>query len=66
MNVPDGTSRGDVRDIHTGFNAVDDCGVRISPMIVEGQIHRGLADGQGIAQETGTFLVGSKNGIDAV
>jgi carbon-monoxide dehydrogenase large subunit len=31
------------------FIAVDDCGVRINPMIVEGQIHRGLADGQGIA-----------------
>jgi carbon-monoxide dehydrogenase large subunit len=29
--------------------AVDDCGVRINPMIVEGQIHRGLADGIGIA-----------------
>jgi carbon-monoxide dehydrogenase large subunit len=27
------------------FIAVDDCGVRINPMIVEGQIHRGLADG---------------------
>ncbi len=31
------------------FIAVDDCGVRINPMIVEGQIHRGLADGIGIA-----------------
>jgi aerobic carbon-monoxide dehydrogenase large subunit len=31
------------------FVAVDDCGVRINPMIVEGQIHRGLADGLGIA-----------------
>jgi aerobic carbon-monoxide dehydrogenase large subunit len=31
------------------FIAVDDCGVRINPMIVEGQIHRGLADGVGIA-----------------
>ncbi|HTU08696.1 MAG TPA: molybdopterin cofactor-binding domain-containing protein, partial [Trebonia sp.] len=31
------------------FVAVDDCGVRINPMIVEGQIHRGLADGIGIA-----------------
>jgi carbon-monoxide dehydrogenase large subunit len=31
------------------FIAVDDCGVRINPMIVEGQIHGGLADGVGIA-----------------
>src|SRR2546429_4380499 len=29
--------------------AVDDCGVRINPMIVEGQIHGGLAEGWGIA-----------------
>src|SRR5258708_2996215 len=29
--------------------AVDDCGVRINPMIVEGQIHGGLTDGFGIA-----------------
>jgi carbon-monoxide dehydrogenase large subunit len=31
------------------FMAVDDCGVRINPMIVEGQIHGGLADGLGMA-----------------
>ncbi len=31
------------------FIAVDDCGVRINPMIVAGQVHRGLADGLGIA-----------------
>jgi aerobic carbon-monoxide dehydrogenase large subunit len=31
------------------FVAVDDCGVRINPMIVEGQLHRGLADGIGLA-----------------
>jgi carbon-monoxide dehydrogenase large subunit len=31
------------------FIAVDDCGVRINPMIVEGQVHRGLADGIGVA-----------------
>jgi carbon-monoxide dehydrogenase large subunit len=31
------------------FIAVDDCGVRINPMIVEGQIHGGLAEGIGIA-----------------
>ncbi len=29
--------------------AVDDCGVRINPMIVEGQIHGGLTEGWGIA-----------------
>jgi carbon-monoxide dehydrogenase large subunit len=31
------------------FIAVDDCGVRINEMIVEGQIHRGLTDGIGMA-----------------
>jgi carbon-monoxide dehydrogenase large subunit len=31
------------------FVAVDDCGPRINPMIVEGQIHGGLADGVGMA-----------------
>ncbi|HEX9316735.1 MAG TPA: aerobic carbon-monoxide dehydrogenase large subunit [Actinomycetota bacterium] len=31
------------------FIAVDDCGVQINPMIVEGQVHRGLADGVGMA-----------------
>ncbi|MHB1568191.1 MAG: aerobic carbon-monoxide dehydrogenase large subunit [Solirubrobacteraceae bacterium] len=31
------------------FVAVDDCGIRINPMIVEGQIHGGLTDGVGIA-----------------
>jgi aerobic carbon-monoxide dehydrogenase large subunit len=31
------------------FFAVDDCGTRINPMIVEGQIHRGLTDGVGMA-----------------
>jgi aerobic carbon-monoxide dehydrogenase large subunit len=29
--------------------AVDDCGTRINPMIVEGQIHGGLTEGYGIA-----------------
>jgi carbon-monoxide dehydrogenase large subunit len=29
--------------------AVDDCGVRINPMIVEGQIHGGLTEGYGMA-----------------
>src|SRR4029078_539403 len=31
------------------FIAVDDCRVRINPMIVDGQIHGGLAEGVGIA-----------------
>jgi carbon-monoxide dehydrogenase large subunit len=29
--------------------AIDDCGVRINPMVVEGQIHGGLTEGYGIA-----------------
>ncbi len=48
------------------FIAVDDCGVRINPMIVEGQLHRGLADGIGMAlmqaiafDEVGNCLGGS-------
>jgi carbon-monoxide dehydrogenase large subunit len=48
------------------FIAVDDCGVRINPMIVEGQLHRGLADGIGMAlmqaivfDQTGNCLGGS-------
>ena len=48
------------------FVAVDDCGVRINPMIVEGQIHGGLTDGVGIAlmemiafDEAGSCLAGS-------
>ena len=48
------------------FIAVDDCGVRINPMIVEGQIHGGLADGVGMAlmeviafDEDGNHLGGS-------
>jgi carbon-monoxide dehydrogenase large subunit len=31
------------------FIAVDDCGTRINPMIIEGQVHGGLTDGVGIA-----------------
>jgi carbon-monoxide dehydrogenase large subunit len=31
------------------FIAVDDCGVRINPMVVEGQIHGGLTQGIGTA-----------------
>ncbi|HEY7625821.1 MAG TPA: molybdopterin cofactor-binding domain-containing protein, partial [Ilumatobacteraceae bacterium] len=48
------------------FIAVDDCGPRINPMIVEGQVHGGLADGLGMAlmqviafDEEGNCLGGS-------
>jgi carbon-monoxide dehydrogenase large subunit len=48
------------------FIAVDDCGVRINPVIVAGQVHRGLADGIGMAlmqqivfDELGNCLAGS-------
>jgi carbon-monoxide dehydrogenase large subunit len=48
------------------FIAVDDCGTRINPMIIEGQIHGGLTDGVGIAlmeqvafDEEGNCLAGS-------
>jgi aerobic carbon-monoxide dehydrogenase large subunit len=45
VDVDGGTGQVKVRR----FIAVDDCGVRINPMIVEGQIHGGLAEGVGIA-----------------
>jgi carbon-monoxide dehydrogenase large subunit len=45
VDVDPGTAQVDVRR----FIAVDDCGVKINPMIVEGQIHGGLAEGIGIA-----------------
>ena len=45
VDVDPGTGKVTVRR----FIAVDDCGVRINPMIVEGQIHGGLADGIGMA-----------------
>jgi carbon-monoxide dehydrogenase large subunit len=45
VDVDPGTGRVRVRR----FIAVDDCGVRINPMIVEGQVHGGLADGLGMA-----------------
>jgi carbon-monoxide dehydrogenase large subunit len=37
------------------FYAVDDCGVLINPMIVEGQVHGGLA--QGIGQALGEAVI---------
>jgi carbon-monoxide dehydrogenase large subunit len=45
VDVDTGTGQVAVRR----FIAVDDCGVRINPMIVEGQVHGGLADGIGMA-----------------
>jgi aerobic carbon-monoxide dehydrogenase large subunit len=45
VDVDSGTGQVSVRR----FIAVDDCGPRINPMIVEGQIHGGLADGVGMA-----------------
>ena len=48
------------------FVAVDDCGTRINEMIIEGQVHGGLADGVGMAlmqiidfDEDGNCLGGS-------
>src|SRR4051812_35670267 len=62
VDVDPGTGQVKVRR----FIAVDDCGVRINPMIVEGQIHGGLADGVGMAlmeviqfDEEGNCLNGS-------
>jgi carbon-monoxide dehydrogenase large subunit len=45
VDVDPGTGQVAVRR----FIAVDDCGVRINPTIVEGQVHGGLADGIGMA-----------------
>jgi carbon-monoxide dehydrogenase large subunit len=50
------TGRVRVRD----FVSVDDCGVRISPMLVAGQVHGGLA--QGIAQALWEALVFGDDG----
>src|ERR687889_1605956 len=62
VDVDPGTGKVKVRR----FVAVDDCGTRINPMIVEGQIHGGLADGVGMAlmeviqfDEAGNCLNGS-------
>ncbi|WP_236794334.1 aerobic carbon-monoxide dehydrogenase large subunit [Amycolatopsis sp. GM8] len=62
VDVDAETGQVKVRD----FVAVDDCGVRINPMIVEGQVHGGLADGLGMAlmqvmafDEDGNHLGGS-------
>ncbi len=62
VDVDKGTGEVKVRR----FIAVDDCGPRINPMIVEGQVHGGLADGIGMAlmqsiafDELGNCLGGS-------
>ncbi|MBO0887384.1 MAG: carbon-monoxide dehydrogenase large subunit, partial [Acidimicrobiales bacterium] len=62
VDVDNGTGQVRIRR----FVAVDDCGPRINPMIVEGQIHGGLADGVGMAlmqaipfDEDGNCLGGS-------
>ncbi|MGI9616938.1 MAG: aerobic carbon-monoxide dehydrogenase large subunit [Acidimicrobiales bacterium] len=62
VDVDPGTAEVKVRR----FIAVDDCGTRINPMIIEGQVHGGLADGVGMAlmemisfDEDGNCLSGS-------
>src|SRR2546427_6011285 len=47
-------------DVCSSDVAVDDCGVRISPLIVAGQVHGGLA--QGIAQALLEELVYGEDG----
>ncbi|HTX12380.1 MAG TPA: aerobic carbon-monoxide dehydrogenase large subunit [Solirubrobacteraceae bacterium] len=62
VDIDPGTAKVRVRR----FVAVDDCGTRINPMIIEGQVHGGLTDGVGIAlmeqiafDEDGNCLGGS-------
>jgi aerobic carbon-monoxide dehydrogenase large subunit len=62
VDVDPGTAQVKVRR----FIAVDDCGTRINPMIIEGQVHGGLTDGVGMAlmeiiafDEDGNCLGGS-------
>jgi len=45
VDIDPGTAQVKVRR----FIAVDDCGTRINPMIIEGQVHGGLTDGVGMA-----------------
>lgn len=61
-DVDKGTGKVTVRR----FLAVDDCGTRINPMVIEGQVHGGLTDGVGMAlmqiiefDEDGNCLGGS-------
>jgi aerobic carbon-monoxide dehydrogenase large subunit len=62
VDIDPGTGKVTVRR----FIAVDDCGTRINPMIIEGQVHGGLTDGVGMAlmeviafDEEGNCLGGS-------
>ena len=62
VDIDPGTGKVTVRR----FIAVDDCGTRINPMIIEGQVHGGLTDGVGMAlmeviqfDEDGNCLGGS-------
>ena len=62
VDIDPGTAEVKVRR----FIAVDDCGTQINPMIIEGQVHGGLADGVGMAlmemisfDEDGNCLAGS-------
>ena len=62
VDIDPGTAQVKVRR----FIAVDDCGTQINPMIIEGQVHGGLADGVGMAlmemisfDEDGNCLAGS-------
>ena len=62
VDIDPGTGQVKVRR----FIAVDDCGTRINPMIIEGQVHGGLTDGVGMAlmeiiefDEDGNCLAGS-------
>ena len=62
VDVDPGTAAVKVRR----FIAVDDCGTRINPMIIEGQVHGGLTDGVGMAlmemisfDEDGNCIAGS-------
>ncbi|MDT4934560.1 MAG: aerobic carbon-monoxide dehydrogenase large subunit [Pseudonocardiales bacterium] len=62
VDIDPGTAQVKVRR----FVAVDDCGTRINPMIIEGQIHGGLTDGVAMAlmeimafDEDGNCLGGS-------
>ena len=62
VDIDPGTAEVKVRR----FIAVDDCGTRINPMIIEGQVHGGLTDGVGMAlmemiafDEEGNCLGGS-------
>ena len=45
LDIDKATGEADVRR----FYALDDCGTRINPMIIEGQIHGGLTEGYAVA-----------------